>query len=242
MNLHSHRRQQGLSLVELMVGMVISLITALAMLSVYKTVAKVTAESKLGGNIDGQIAVGLLTADKTLQSAGYKGGDTAATTSVYSSDLLLIQNATLAGSTLTGTAYGTPPTTTAVIGNALIWQVNSSGTYELQGIYAPTTGGLIMIKSSTAVTTSPSAISSSWSGAAWTSQPLVTAPSTTIPSAMNAGLSTISISYTGATTKCQPFGSTSNTTGGSYVVTINTTGYSGNQQAIQSTTCLINYN
>lgn len=237
-------RQRGFTMIELMVGLVISMVSVLAMLALYKTAATVTAASKLGANVDGQIAAGLVSADRFMQSAGYKYGDNTATAASYKTDVVLITGATLTGATLAGTASTATPTTTATSGNALVWLYNASGTYQLQGLYAPTTGGLYMLTASVAGTPPTLTSSTTWSGATWTSQALITPPSATIPNATNAGQTSISISSIALGNQCQPFSASfipsTTTVGGQYYITLSVTGYAGNSQALNSVTCLAN--
>lgn len=211
----SYHQQRGLSIIELMVGMVLALITVMAMLSVYKSTAKTTAESKLGANIDGQIAVGLLTADRFLQGAGYGNASawTISSTGVVS---------TLAsGTNLQGVIWNYGDNThcqalTASGANLLFYYGSSaSGGYSCS---------------------SPPALPSSGSAS---QAVLISAPSPTIPSAPTAASTTIAVSQQ----NCTPFGITASGAmyaSGSYTVTLNTTGYAGNQ-VVHSTTCLVNF-
>ncbi|MGB3392620.1 MAG: hypothetical protein WA956_15470 [Stenotrophomonas sp.] len=64
-------RQSGQSLISMMVGLVISLITIAAMLTLYKTMVGVSNEASVAARRDGQVAAGLLAAQMELQSAGF---------------------------------------------------------------------------------------------------------------------------------------------------------------------------
>ena len=242
--MQSHRdRQLGFTLIELMIGMTISLISVLAMLSLYKTSANITAASKLGANIDGQIAAGLLAADRFMQGAGYKGGDSTASSASYNSDLVLITGAALTGSTLSGTAYTATPTTIPTAGNALVWLYNASGTYQLQGLYAAPSsagGGLYMLTATVAGSPPSLSTSTTWSGATWTSQVLIAAPAVTIPNATSAGQASISIYSSGSTSQCHPFSGAPAIAGGRYWASLSVTGYAGNSQTLNAVTCLVN--
>jgi len=70
-------RQTGQSLISMMVGLVISLITIAAMLTLYKTMVGVSNEASVAARRDGQVSAGLLAAQIELQSAGF-GVDPAA--------------------------------------------------------------------------------------------------------------------------------------------------------------------
>ena len=65
------RRQRGYSLISMMVGLVISLLTIAAMLAVYRTVVEVSGRASSDSMRDGQVASGMLAAQVELHSAGY---------------------------------------------------------------------------------------------------------------------------------------------------------------------------
>ena len=65
------RRQRGYSLISMMVGLVISLLTIAAMLAVYKMVVEVSGRASADSLRDGQVATGLLAAQMELHNAGY---------------------------------------------------------------------------------------------------------------------------------------------------------------------------
>lgn len=66
------RGQAGYSMVSIMVGLVISLLTVGAMLAVYRTVVEVSGQASADAVRDGQVASGLLAAQMELHNAGYK--------------------------------------------------------------------------------------------------------------------------------------------------------------------------
>lgn len=65
------RRQRGYSLISMMIGLVISLLTIAAMLAVYKMVVEVSGRASADSLRDGQVATGLLAAQMELHNAGY---------------------------------------------------------------------------------------------------------------------------------------------------------------------------
>ncbi|WP_057631621.1 PilW family protein [Stenotrophomonas humi] len=78
MNMHRHHRivrarrhQAGQTLISMMVGVVISLITISAMLVLYKTMIEVSANASRSALRDGQVSAALLAAQMDLQSAGF---------------------------------------------------------------------------------------------------------------------------------------------------------------------------
>lgn len=66
------RQQQcGQSLISMMVGLVISLITIAAMMTLYKTMVEVSSNASRSALRDGQVSAALLSAQMDLQSAGF---------------------------------------------------------------------------------------------------------------------------------------------------------------------------
>ena len=57
-------------MLELLVGMLIAMFSVMAMLSLFRTTSRVTAESRVGAQQDGQLAAALLAADTAAASAG----------------------------------------------------------------------------------------------------------------------------------------------------------------------------
>ena len=70
--IESVHRQQGATLISLLVGMLISLLTIAAMLATYKVAVEVSGSASRDAARDGQVASGILTAQLELQQAGYK--------------------------------------------------------------------------------------------------------------------------------------------------------------------------
>ena len=71
-------RQRGYTLIGMMVGLVISLLTIAAMLAVYRMVVEVSGQASADSQRDGQVASGLLAVQMQLHQAGYDGADTGA--------------------------------------------------------------------------------------------------------------------------------------------------------------------
>lgn len=65
------RRQRGQSLISMLIGLAISLITIAAMLVLYKTLINVSGNASRAALRDGQVAAALLGAQMDLQSAGF---------------------------------------------------------------------------------------------------------------------------------------------------------------------------
>lgn len=78
MSMHAHtaarigrQQQAGQSLISMLVGLVISLITIAAMMTLYKTMVEVSANASRSALRDGQVSAALLSAQIELQGAGF---------------------------------------------------------------------------------------------------------------------------------------------------------------------------
>lgn len=69
--------QRGFTLISLMVGTVLSMLTIIAMLALYKNLVQVAVDATQDANHDGGLASALLTAQLELQSAGFGMEETA---------------------------------------------------------------------------------------------------------------------------------------------------------------------
>lgn len=63
--------QRGISLIEILIALALSIIIILAMLRAFVTTGKVTAEASLGAKVDSSIMLGLIATDRILQGIGY---------------------------------------------------------------------------------------------------------------------------------------------------------------------------
>ena len=215
--------QNGFSLVELMVTLVVSLVAILSMLSLFQGISRNSTEAKVGARLDGQVQLGLLTAHKLLQGAGYGTGGS------YGTDLQLINGATLdeATGTLTGTLVSST-NLTAGTAWALLWRSNGT----LAGLHAPATGGLVMLSTSGTATPLTGA-NNNW--AAGTT--LIAAPSVTSDNLATSG----QVGITVASTNCQPPGlPAGGINNGAFTVTLTANGYAAGATQT-ATTCLINF-
>ncbi len=188
------RAQRGISLVSLMVGLTVSLIATVGLLSVYHNTLQVTTSTMQSSTNDSQLASLLLRTSASVEDAGY--GIASAS---FGTQLVTLTGASLNGTTLTGTlaAVGTQA-------NAIVWATLNGATVQCAGFVAPPmpTGGLIYLKPTTC------ANAASWSSLTWTS--------TTV-----AGQSTAAILFTVAQQTCEPYGITATTA--KYSVTIGST-------------------
>ncbi len=120
-------RQQGLSLLSLMIGLVISMIVILGMMGLLSTSIKSTAGASRDARITSERTSGLLIASMRLQAAGYGIAN-----ADRNDHLLLLSSASLTNDRLSGTAISGDGT-----GNALVWQTNPAGVSQCGGLYAP---------------------------------------------------------------------------------------------------------
>lgn len=63
--------QRGVTLIEILIALALSIIIILAMLRAFVTTGKVTAEASLGAKVDSHIMLGLIATDRVLQGMGY---------------------------------------------------------------------------------------------------------------------------------------------------------------------------
>lgn len=223
--------QKGLSLIELLIGMMLSLLAVIAMLALARTATHTASESKFGVQTEGQMATGLLSADKLLKSAGYFAVASGPTPS-YPADLVLVENALVAASGNSGTAMSSVPASGSVIspaagsGQAILWRNRDSmGNYAYQGLYAPASGGVWRITGN------------SMSIGGWVMrEALLQSPDIGSSQLRNAGVATFSLRH--ESTPCRPYGIA--VAGGRYSVILSTQTYSG-QQILNSETCLVNF-
>lgn len=109
----SRQTQSGVSLIGLMVGLILSMLVVLAMLSVYRISVRVSVDATQSAQLTGQLSTGLLGAQMRLQGAGFRVVDPG-----YSTSLLVLAEATLNDEVLSGTQQDTLPAR----GNAVIWR------------------------------------------------------------------------------------------------------------------------
>lgn len=76
------QRQRGMTLISLMVGMLLSMISILAGMMLYQSMARVSVESRADAKQDGQLSSAMLALQLELQSAGYGIDPTAAGTHI----------------------------------------------------------------------------------------------------------------------------------------------------------------
>ncbi|TBW58457.1 hypothetical protein EZI54_03485 [Marinobacter halodurans] len=225
-------QQQGFSLVELMVTLLISLVAIISILSLFQGITRNSVEVKVGASLDGDVQLGLLTAHKLLQGAGFSAAANASSPG-YGPDLRLILKAALDKK---GGALGGKPVAGASLGAAveagtgwaLLWR--SDGT--LEGLYAPATGGLFTL-TSTGSATPLTGSNNNWQ----IGTTLIAPPQVDSANLANSGR----VGVTVARSDCQPPGlATAPVNTGRFTVTLAANGYAAGAAQV-STTCLINF-
>lgn len=226
------KKQQGMSLIEIMVALTISLVIILAILRAYVSLGYVSAETTRGASIDANMMKGLIVADRILQGVGY---NTVAPTDSYgSASDKLIQ------------AYDTAGTATALNTDAaaIVWKLSSGNCQALKSagkslIYYLGTDGAGYSCTTLALPTSPTTTPS---------QMLISA-APDMPSTVNSGVGNISLKVTKLTGSkiCTPFGVTNTTataSGGKYYVEVKANIYatstSSTLPTLSNSTCLFN--
>lgn len=173
-NAHLGSGQRGFTLVSLMVGLVISMLVILAMLSLFRVVLHFTFDQSSGmqptAAQDRQATTGLLTVQNQLQSAGFGIASAASNT-----NFAVVSGAALASTNkVTGTAV-TLPTTATTYANAIFWESNPTQTTATT---AWTCQGLISSSADNSVSLLQAAgscnpVSTQWSSKVWTVTPLI---------------------------------------------------------------------
>jgi Tfp pilus assembly protein PilW len=130
----SIKAQAGISLISLMVGVTISLISAVAMLSMYRHTIQISTKTMQMSVQDGERSSAMTITPLLLQDAGF--GIVSAS---VSSNIIALSNASLSGSTLSGTSGGANS-------NALIWRFKTSGVTQCSALLAPADNkGLLLL-------------------------------------------------------------------------------------------------
>lgn len=111
------RPAAGFTLISMLIGLLIGLLSIAAMLVLYQTLISTAHEVNTQASKDGQLATSSLAAQQQLQQAGFGVGGAAPGT-----DLVVLDGALLRGNKLSGTAA--PSYAATVAGNALIWGYN----------------------------------------------------------------------------------------------------------------------
>ncbi len=152
----SIKSQSGISLISLMVGVTISLITAVAMLTMFRHSIRITANTTAMSKQDGERSSAMTIAPMLLQDAGFGINNAAVGTNIVA----------LSGATLAGTTLGGTPVTSGANANAVVWRHQTAATLQCSALLAIPEKGLSLLGPITC------AALTDWSTASWTTQPL----------------------------------------------------------------------
>lgn len=115
-------KAKGMSLVSTMIGLLMGMVCILAIMAMFKVLARNSSDSGISARAEGAISTGMVAAQMEMQKTGFGlesssnsclGTSTKGPNGQVNTDLVLLSNATLAGATLSGTA--------ATIGSGTIW-------------------------------------------------------------------------------------------------------------------------
>ncbi len=113
---HSGLGQRGMTLIGAMVGLVVSMLIVLTLMSAYRSVVRLTMESNADARQSGDLAAAFLFTHLNLSDAGRSLVNP---TPTRADDLLLCENGELVGETLTGCDPGVSGNGS---GNAIFWR------------------------------------------------------------------------------------------------------------------------
>jgi Tfp pilus assembly protein PilW len=155
------RRQRGLSMVSLMVGLLLAILGAVSLMTLYRMIIGQTVQSRQRASQDGSFATATLSAQMELQNAGYGIGSTSARAAA-NTDLVIVSGAALNGSgQLSGTAQ-TIATGTTSSGNAIVWGSKPASTYTCSALLVQS-AGMVLLSASGSCTAA-----TQWNTLTWT--------------------------------------------------------------------------
>jgi hypothetical protein len=242
------RRQLGISLVSLMVGLTLSTISVLALMSLYRGIVAQSSGStgaSARARDDGLLSTAQLSVELELQRAGY-GFGTSSGAALVNTNLILVNGATWTRSGSAQLLGGTARTigASAQTGNALAWDYNlTPGTASAARCRAliATGGGLVSLKPSSDTV---QCAASSWASLQWVKDNDLVVPGVLLSTAQASVFSVASSS------SCWPYGKASTVTakgtgGSSTQVVVSLSSVSSASSALagsSATVCLPNLN
>ncbi|WP_199524495.1 PilW family protein [Pseudoalteromonas sp. bablab_jr011] len=123
------RRQQGLSLISLLVGLLISSFVLSGMMMIFRNTIQVVVPSTESSRSDGERVSSLLAAHMLLQDAGFGIKEP-----IYGTHIRVLNNSELV-------PLGAPQGSTA-IGDTVLWLSNIADNEQCSGLWADKEGGL----------------------------------------------------------------------------------------------------
>ncbi|MBY6064990.1 PilW family protein [Pseudidiomarina sediminum] len=232
------RPQHGITLVSLLVGLMITSIVVVAMMTVYQTSVRAMVKSSESARVQSESLATLLTTHMSLQGAGF---------GVPPSELADEPRSVIdiGMGTLTNSGRLMPFGT----GTALVWRIGSDtnndfipDSFQCEGLYVSPSSGIVQLVGQGSCS---SARSNTWLGMRWTVIPLVSASRLVDPDGEVASLDNFFVRLEDRATPCSPFGASATTSDdgvlGRKAVIV---GYErlidGAFETISSTTCLVN--
>ena len=225
-------RQRGITLISLMTGLVISMVLVLATLMLFQRMVRATTAARIDAQADAQRTAAFLSAGIAAQEAGY--GIDAAQAGTH---LVVLEDAKLDGSTLSGTSVGQgrPPNIVDHKGYAVVWAEKATGATgdpRCSALLAPSLSDKAGLRKLGPVTC---ADASDFSTLAWTTAlPLMDAP--TAPDADAPAAPLVTITWREAA--CTPFGIAAGT--GAPKVLLTLTAANSNGVVLETSQCLAN--
>ena len=217
-------RQRGITLISLMTGLAISMVLVLATLMLFQRMVRATTAARIDAQADAQRTAAFLSASIAAQEAGY--GIDAAQAGTH---LVVLTNAALADSALSGT-----PASLGATGNAVVWAENATGARRCSALLAPSGSGQGGLRKLGPV---PCADAAAFSTLAWTTAlPLMDAPTAPVADPPAAPLVAITWWQPAA---CTPFGIAAGT-GAPEKVLLTLTAANSNGVVLETSQCLAN--
>ena len=215
-------RQRGITLISLMTGLAISMVLVLATLMLFQRMVRATTAARSDAQADAQRTAAFLSAGIAAQEAGY--GIDAAQAGTH---LVVLTNAALADSALSGT-----PASLGATGNAVVWAENATGARRCSALLAPSGSGQGGLRKLGPV---PCADAAAFATLEWrTALPLMDAPTAPVADPPTAPL----VAITWRAAACTPFGIAAGT--GAPKVLLTLTADNSNGVVLETSQCLAN--
>lgn len=156
----ARRGQRGFSLVSMMVGLTLSLVSIVALMMAYRGLGQSSLRMVANTRWESQGAALSVALPRLIQQAGWGAGAsvTPRPGGAANTDVVLLGTSTLTGTSLTGTA--SVINTTAQAGSALVWSTAVTGSVQCWALVA--SGGGVALLGPTACSAA-----SGWSGLTW---------------------------------------------------------------------------
>ncbi|MFY8326880.1 hypothetical protein [Pseudoalteromonas sp. ZZD1] len=122
-------KQHGISLISLLIGLLISSITLIGMMMIFRNTIQTTVPASESSRSDGERVSALLSSHMLLQDAGFGITDAA-----YNTHLRILNDDTLVALDALSGSIAT--------GNTIVWLSDIAGSIQCNGLRADTSGGL----------------------------------------------------------------------------------------------------